>query len=97
MNGSAGDPAGSSEPKPWERAWSTDEMRQNAHAWNLAGDTGLLKYLQEFSQVTPFTSLSFFSILSFNFFQVCHCHFNICNVVSGGSYTYYRKSSGYSG
>lgn len=52
MNGSAGDPSGSSEPKPWERSWSTDEMRQNAHAWNLAGDTGLLKYLQEFSQVT---------------------------------------------
>ncbi|XP_034247704.1 WASH complex subunit 2 isoform X2 [Thrips palmi] len=50
MNGSAGDPAGSTEAKPWERSWSTDEMRQNAHAWNLAGDTGLLKHLQEFSQ-----------------------------------------------
>ncbi|XP_026277014.2 WASH complex subunit 2 isoform X1 [Frankliniella occidentalis] len=45
-----GDTSGSSKGKSWERPWSTDEMRQNAHAWNLAGDAGLLKHLQEFSQ-----------------------------------------------
>ncbi|PSN44867.1 WASH complex subunit 2 [Blattella germanica] len=36
--------------KPWERPWSTEEMRQQSGNWNLAGDAGLLKHLQEFSQ-----------------------------------------------
>jgi WASH complex subunit FAM21 len=37
--------------KPWERPWNTDEMRQQSANWNLAGDAGLLKHLQQFSQV----------------------------------------------
>ncbi|KAK3928446.1 WASH complex subunit 2 [Frankliniella fusca] len=49
MNDS-GDSNGAAKGKSWERSWSTDEMRQNAHSWNLAGDAGLLKHLQEFSQ-----------------------------------------------
>ncbi|KAJ9595725.1 hypothetical protein L9F63_013088, partial [Diploptera punctata] len=36
--------------KPWERPWTTEEMRQQSENWNLAGDAGLLKHLQEFSQ-----------------------------------------------
>lgn len=52
MNDNGGDPggSGSSGGKSWERSWTTEEMRQNAHTWNLAGDAGLLKHLQEFSQ-----------------------------------------------
>lgn len=60
MNENGGDTGGSPGGKPWERSWSTDEMRQNAHSWNLAGDAGLLKHLQEFSQVTVFLSLMAF-------------------------------------
>ncbi|KDR17983.1 hypothetical protein L798_07164 [Zootermopsis nevadensis] len=37
--------------KPWERPWTTDEMRQQSASWNLAGDSGLLRHLQQFSQV----------------------------------------------
>ncbi|XP_021933129.1 WASH complex subunit 2-like isoform X4 [Zootermopsis nevadensis] len=36
--------------KPWERPWTTDEMRQQSASWNLAGDSGLLRHLQQFSQ-----------------------------------------------
>ncbi|KAG8224208.1 hypothetical protein J437_LFUL002664 [Ladona fulva] len=36
--------------KTWERPWSTEEMRAHCSSWNLAGDAGLLKHLQEFSQ-----------------------------------------------
>ncbi|XP_071442969.1 WASH complex subunit 2 [Hetaerina americana] len=36
--------------KVWERPWSTEEMRAHCSNWNLAGDAGLLKHLQEFSQ-----------------------------------------------
>jgi hypothetical protein len=37
--------------KSWERPWNTDEMRQQSASWNLAGDAGLLRHLQQFSQV----------------------------------------------
>ncbi|WAR16383.1 WASC2-like protein [Mya arenaria] len=36
--------------RSWERAWSLKEMRENAASWSLAGDAGLLQYLQDFSQ-----------------------------------------------
>lgn len=36
--------------KPWERPWTTDEIRAQSANWNLAGDAGLLNHLQEFSQ-----------------------------------------------
>ncbi|XP_058798481.1 WASH complex subunit 2 isoform X2 [Phymastichus coffea] len=36
--------------KPWDHAWSTEEMRQNRRHWNLAADSGLLKHLQQFSE-----------------------------------------------
>lgn len=36
--------------KPWDRPWTTNEMRQQSSNWNLAGDAGLLKHLQQFSQ-----------------------------------------------
>ncbi|KAH9489971.1 WASH complex subunit 2A, partial [Bulinus truncatus] len=37
-------------PRLWERAWTTQEMRKEAGNWSLAGDAGLLQYLQKFSQ-----------------------------------------------
>lgn len=37
--------------KPWDHAWSTEEMRKNRRDWSLAGDSGLLKHLQQFSEV----------------------------------------------
>lgn len=37
--------------KIWDHPWSTDEMRQYRSDWNLAGDVGLLKHLQQFSEV----------------------------------------------
>lgn len=37
--------------KSWERPWSTEEMIENSSNWSLAGDAGLLKYLEEFSDV----------------------------------------------
>ncbi|OXU28146.1 hypothetical protein TSAR_006961 [Trichomalopsis sarcophagae] len=36
--------------KPWDHAWSTEEMRKNRRDWSLAGDSGLLKHLQQFSE-----------------------------------------------
>ncbi|XP_049941867.1 WASH complex subunit 2 [Schistocerca serialis cubense] len=37
-------------PKPWEKPWTPDDLRRNSTCWSLAGDAGLLRYLQEFSQ-----------------------------------------------
>lgn len=37
-------------PKPWEKPWTPEDLRRNSTCWTLAGDAGLLKYLQEFSQ-----------------------------------------------
>ncbi|KAG1684641.1 WASH complex subunit 2 [Nymphon striatum] len=34
----------------WERPWNMDEVRKNGSNWTLAGDSGLLNYLQAFSQ-----------------------------------------------
>ncbi|KAJ8688344.1 hypothetical protein QAD02_024139 [Eretmocerus hayati] len=36
--------------KPWDHAWNTEEMRKNRRNWSLAGDSGLLKHLQQFSE-----------------------------------------------
>ncbi|XP_011496087.1 PREDICTED: WASH complex subunit FAM21-like [Ceratosolen solmsi marchali] len=36
--------------KPWDHAWDTEEIRNNRRNWSLAGDSGLLKHLQEFSE-----------------------------------------------
>ncbi|KAK0176487.1 hypothetical protein PV328_000618 [Microctonus aethiopoides] len=36
--------------KIWDHPWSTDEMRQYRSDWNLAGDVGLLRHLQQFSE-----------------------------------------------
>ncbi|KAK0167005.1 hypothetical protein PV327_004460 [Microctonus hyperodae] len=36
--------------KIWDHPWSTDEMRQYRNDWNLAGDVGLLRHLQQFSE-----------------------------------------------
>ncbi|KAK2588423.1 hypothetical protein KPH14_004422 [Odynerus spinipes] len=36
--------------KSWERSWTTEEMRNKRREWSLAGDAGLLKHLQQFSE-----------------------------------------------
>ncbi|KAK7793909.1 hypothetical protein R5R35_011843 [Gryllus longicercus] len=36
--------------KAWEKPWTTDEIREHSANWNLAGDSGLLNHLQQFSQ-----------------------------------------------
>lgn len=36
--------------KPWQRPWSTEEIIKNAPNWSLAGDAGLLKHLESFSE-----------------------------------------------
>ncbi|XP_048266620.1 WASH complex subunit 2 isoform X2 [Bombus terrestris] len=35
--------------KSWDHPWTTDEMRKKRREWSLAGDAGLLKHLQQFS------------------------------------------------
>ncbi|XP_008559986.1 WASH complex subunit 2 isoform X1 [Microplitis demolitor] len=41
----------SEEPeKSWDHPWTTDEMRLKQGEWSLAGDVGLLRHLQEFSE-----------------------------------------------
>lgn len=37
--------------KSWERPWSIEEIIENAPNWSLAGDVGLLKHLESFSEV----------------------------------------------
>lgn len=37
--------------KSWDHPWTTDEMRKKRREWSLAGDIGLLKHLQHFSEV----------------------------------------------
>ncbi|KAK3698556.1 hypothetical protein QZH41_014481 [Actinostola sp. cb2023] len=41
---------GSNGEKVWERPWSIAELRKGTAKWNLAADSGLLLYLQQFSQ-----------------------------------------------
>ncbi|XP_012136057.1 uncharacterized protein LOC100881233 isoform X2 [Megachile rotundata] len=36
--------------KSWDHPWTTEEMRNNRRDWSLAGDAGLLKHLQQFSE-----------------------------------------------
>ncbi|EFN80825.1 Protein FAM21C [Harpegnathos saltator] len=36
--------------KSWDHAWTTEEMRKKRREWSLAGDVGLLKHLQQFSE-----------------------------------------------
>ncbi|XP_011869765.1 PREDICTED: WASH complex subunit FAM21 isoform X2 [Vollenhovia emeryi] len=36
--------------KSWDHPWSTEEMRKKRREWSLAGDVGLLKHLQQFSE-----------------------------------------------
>ncbi|XP_041123962.1 WASH complex subunit 2 isoform X2 [Polyodon spathula] len=43
QNGSEGDHI-------WERPWSLEEMRKTSENWSLAADSGLLLFLQDFSQ-----------------------------------------------
>ena len=40
--------------KSWDHPWSTEEMRKKRREWSLAGDAGLLKHLQSFSEVRKF-------------------------------------------
>lgn len=35
--------------KKWERPWNTSDIRENSANWTLAGDTGLLNFLQEYA------------------------------------------------
>lgn len=37
--------------KSWDHPWTTEEMRTKRREWSLAGDVGLLKHLQQFSEV----------------------------------------------
>ncbi|XP_077979550.1 uncharacterized protein LOC144434905 [Glandiceps talaboti] len=41
---------GSGEGKSWERPWTISELRKGSTNWSLASDSGLLLYMQEFSQ-----------------------------------------------
>ncbi|XP_076232238.1 PWP1 homolog no child left behind [Calliopsis andreniformis] len=36
--------------KSWDHPWTTQEMRKKRREWSLAGDAGLLKHLQQFSE-----------------------------------------------
>ncbi|XP_032674082.1 WASH complex subunit 2 isoform X2 [Odontomachus brunneus] len=36
--------------KSWDHPWTTEEMRKKRREWSLAGDVGLLKHLQQFSE-----------------------------------------------
>ncbi|CAD6237265.1 GSCOCG00002222001-RA-CDS [Cotesia congregata] len=36
--------------KSWDHPWSTDEIRLKQHEWSLAGDVGLLRHLEKFSE-----------------------------------------------
>ncbi|XP_076548056.1 PWP1 homolog no child left behind isoform X2 [Osmia lignaria lignaria] len=36
--------------KSWDHPWTTEEMRKKRREWSLAGDAGLLKHLQQFSE-----------------------------------------------
>ena len=39
-----------SEEKVWEKAWSYNDMKNNSTNWSLAGDSGLLLHLKQFSE-----------------------------------------------
>lgn len=42
---------GTNSERSWERPWPPNEMIANAPNWTLAGDAGLLNYLEKFSGV----------------------------------------------
>jgi len=55
MNGPLGDAASANNvaeggaSKPWEHAWTTEEMRNTASNWHLANDVGVCYYLSFFT------------------------------------------------
>ncbi|XP_061693840.1 WASH complex subunit 2 isoform X2 [Syngnathoides biaculeatus] len=49
-NGPNGSEDVGNDAKVWERPWSLEEMRQNSANWSLGADSGLLLFLQDFSQ-----------------------------------------------
>ncbi|XP_057704113.1 WASH complex subunit 2A isoform X2 [Corythoichthys intestinalis] len=49
-DGTPNSPDEGKEAQIWERPWSLEEMRQSAGNWSLAADSGLLLFLQDFSQ-----------------------------------------------
>lgn len=42
----------------WCRPWTTEELRDNAEKWSLAGDVALLNTIKAFSEVKLFTKFS---------------------------------------
>lgn len=59
--------------KSWDHPWTTEEMRKKRREWSLAGDVGLLKHLQQFSEVynyfVMFASLAVCVICLFYFLE----------------------------
>ena len=59
--------------KPWERAWSVDEMRKGATSWSLASDSGVtilqsIRYRYLISSFVIWTSfLALYSVVNCNF------------------------------
>lgn len=35
----------------WDRPWTTEELKENAENWSLAGDVALLNTIKAFSEV----------------------------------------------
>lgn len=56
--------------KSWDHPWCTEEMRNKRREWSLAGDAGLLKHLQRFSEVFIYMFLTFelFNFVIFTLF-----------------------------
>ena len=71
--------------KSWDHPWTTEEMRAKRREWSLAGDAGLLKHLQQFSEVLLKSVTEFSSLLNISVVRADDLHLFVilsieCNV-----------------
>lgn len=53
----------------WCRPWTTEELRDNADNWSLAGDVALLNTIKAFSEVKLPRKFAIVTILQWNLFS----------------------------
>lgn len=66
--------------KPWERAWSVDEMRKGATTWSLASDAGVITIY--FDVINIHSMFIFLCPFFYNFFLYClECYLFLCVII----------------
>jgi WASH complex subunit FAM21 len=75
-------PSTTNEDKIWEKAWTLDEMKHFSTSWSLAGDSGLLLHLKQFSENILTKSVTIEKELQKLSYDEQQCNINLDNVTS---------------